>query len=336
MVTMTKSYPRVSLSNRLEFKGESPMIRHLLADAEIAATGGDRPILITGAIGAGKSHLARHIHCSSPRSAGPLVFVDCGALGELDNLLFGHRVGSFTGASRNLEGRLKQAERGVLVLDDFDRLSLQQQDQLHRVVVDGVYHPVGSDRPSRVDMRLIATTNKDLSREIDAGNLREDFVSRLNYFELRVPSLHEHPEDIASLCQELLRRNLEDLVRSGVRSKADLAFHADCWPVIQARRFEDNVRGLDKLIVRLIAHARERTTIRPSDIEAVLPSVRSVRKIWFDQPKPLRIVRDSAEREYIVEVCRHTGFNLRKAARILEISPKTLYSKLAQYGITRP
>ncbi|MES1245343.1 MAG: sigma 54-interacting transcriptional regulator [Acidobacteriota bacterium] len=318
------------------FKGSSEMVRNLLKEAFQAAKGGDKPILITGPVGSGKSHLARYIHHHSPRSQGPLVFVDCGGLPDLDNTLFGHRAGSFTGAVRDLGGRLKAADTGVLVLDDFDRLNLHHQGQLHRVLVDGGYYQVGADRESRVSVRFIATTNRDPKREIEAGRLKEDFVSRLSYFELHVPSLHHRPGDLPELCEELLQRNLEDLRAKGFRSDAPLVFDEDCWPALQARTFDDNVRGLDKLIVRLIAHVDERPVITPEDIEAVSPAVRQSQGYWFDQPAPLRLVREEAEKRYILDVCRLTDWNLRRASRILGISPKSLYQKLRQYGIARP
>jgi DNA-binding NtrC family response regulator len=318
------------------FRGSSEKIKNLLKDAMRAAKGGDRPVLITGPVGSGKSHLARFIHHHSPRSQGPLVFVDCGGLPDLDNTLFGHKAGSFTGAVRDLGGRLKQADSGVLVLDDFDRLNLHHQGQLHRVLVDGGYYAVGSDRESRVNVRFIGTTNRDPRAEIEAGRLKEDFVSRLSYFELHVPPLHQRPVDIPELCEELLRRNLDDLRQKGFRDEASLLFDEDCWPALQARTFDDNVRGLDKLIVRLIAQVGERAEITPEDIEEVSPAVRQSGGYWFDQPAPLRMVRDAAEKRYILEVCRLTDWNLRRASRILGISPKSLYQKLKQYGIARP
>ncbi|HEV7671944.1 MAG TPA: sigma 54-interacting transcriptional regulator [Thermoanaerobaculia bacterium] len=319
------------------FLGRSPAIEQLLAQAERAASGGDRPVLITGEMGSGKSHLASYVHQRSPRSRGPFVVVDCGALPELDNALFGHRSGSFTGAVRDLGGRFDQANGGVLVLDDFERLSQPQQDRLHRVIVDGTFYPLGSERPHAVDVRFVATTNKDVQAEVAAGRLKSDFVSRLDYFELAIPSLRDRREDIPALCEQLLRRNLADLLRKGMRENLELRFDEDCWPAIQARNFPDNVRGLDKLVVRLIAQVGGRSEIRPADVEAVCPSSwRSSDLPWFDQPQSLRRVRELAERRYILEVCRLTSFNLRRASRILEISPKSLYVKLRQYGIERP
>jgi DNA-binding NtrC family response regulator len=334
-VTAVDGFSEGSLATT--FLGRSPAIGQLLTLAERAASGGDRPILITGGIGSGKTHLARYVHQRSPRRHGPFVVVDCGALPELDNALFGHRSGSFTGAVRDLGGRFDQAHGGVLVLDDFERLSQPHQDRLHRVIVDGTFYPLGAERPHAVDVRIVATTNKDVPAEVAAGRLKSDFVSRLDYFELVIPPLHERRDDIPILCEHLLRRNLLDLVQKGMREDLDLRFDEDCWPAIQARNFPDNVRGLDKLVVRLIAHVGDRREITPEDVEAVCPSSwRSSDLPWFDQPRSLRRVREAAERRYILEVCRLTGFNLRRAARILEISPKSLYAKLRQYGIERP
>lgn len=319
-----------------EFIGRAPAVDRLLREARVAALGSDRPILVTGGVGVGKSHLARYIHGLSPRREHELVFVDCGALSERENELFGHRRGSFTGAVGALRGRLAAAHGGTLVLDDFERLDHHQQDLLHRVLVDGAYYPVGGEQAERVDARFIATTNKDVSLEVDAGRLKRDFVSRLDYFTLHVPSLSQRLDDLPALCQELLRRNQAELVRKGLRAAADVEFDEDCWPALKARHFEDNVRGLDKLIVRLLAWLGDRRVIAPADIEAIAPALIPPPVNWFDQPLPLRMVRDAAERNYIVEVCRQTNYNLRRVARILGISPKSLYARLKQYGIARP
>jgi two-component system response regulator HydG len=237
---------------------------------------------------------------------------------------------------RDLGGRLQEANGGTLVLDDFDRLSLHHQDQLHRVLTEGKFFPVGSTREVRVDLRFIATTNKDVRREVEAGRLKEDFVSRLDYLPLHVPPLHRRPEDIPALAAELLRRHLEELRAKKIRGDEPLVFHEDCGPALQARTFDDNVRGLDKLVARLVARADEREEITPADIERVSPAVRGSDLYAFDQPKPLRMVRDAAEQRYILDVCRFTDWNLRRASRILGISPKSLYVKLKQYGIVRP
>jgi DNA-binding NtrC family response regulator len=319
-----------------DFKGKSREIVSLLEKACKFARFGDDPILITGPVGIGKSHLARYIHQNSLRSEGPLVFVDCGGLPDLDNTLFGHTSGSFTGAVKNLGGRLKEADGGILVLDDLERLSHHHQDQLHRVLVDGRFYAVGADRESRSNVRFIATSNKHIGEEIDAGRLKQDFVSRLDYFVLHIPPLHQRPEDIPILCEELLQRSLESLTRKGFRSNSNLSFDDDCWPALQARQFDDNVRGLSKLVSRLIVQVGERSIITPSDIEEVHPAIRNSGAFWFDQPRPLRVVRDAAERRYIMEICRFANFNMRRSARILGISPKSLYAKLKLYGIERP
>jgi DNA-binding NtrC family response regulator len=326
----------MSRSAESEFLGQSEAVKNLLRAAHNAAIGSDRPVLITGPVGSGKSLLARHVHTLSSRRRGPLEFVDCGALSDLENELFGHRQGSFTGAVRTLRGRLGAAHGGCLVLDDFERLNHHQQDLLHRVLVDGSYHPLGSERSERVDVRFIATTNKDVRSEVLNGRLKQDFVSRLDYFPLTVPSLAQRLDDLPLLAQELLRQNAEELVRKGLRTSARVDFDPDCWPALKARPFEDNVRGLDKLVVRLLAFVGDVPVIRPADIATVAPALPPVTERCFERPWPLRVVREAAERDYILEVCRHANHNYRQVARILDISPKSLYVRLRQYGIERP
>lgn len=337
MPAQISAVARRSETHSLEdFVGRSAAVEQLLFEAKMAARGSDAPILITGPVGSGKSHLARYIHRHSSRADGSLEIIDCGTLPALENSLFGHRRGSFTGADRHLDGLLKTTDGGILVLDDLERLDRKKQDLLHRVVVDGVFRPVGSESVRQVDIRIIATTNVDLSQAVREGRLAADFLSRLSYFELRVPSLEERREDIPELCRALLERNLSELVAKGILESGHVEFDEACWPGLMARRFDDHVRALDKLIVRLLARLQGRDRIRPRDIDAVAPVVSAAREPWFDQPKPLRQVREAAERDYILQVCRHTEFNLRAAARALDISPKCLYAKLKDYGITRP
>lgn len=319
-----------------QYVAESSAMQALLSEALMTARGSDHPILISGPIGSGKTHLARFIHGNSPRSAAPLEVIDCGALPELDNQLFGHEPGAFTGAERKLSGRLKAAHGGIVILDDFERLSLNQQDMLHRVVVDGSIVPIGANRTARVNLRFIAVTNKNVYKEVDAGRLRRDFVSRLDYLPLRVPPLSERAEDIPPLARELLRRNLEDLAAKGIRNSESLEFHEDCWPALKARTFEDNVRGLDKLIVRLVARVRDRRQIRPADIDAAAPHARSRQKDHLTPNRTLREVLAVEEREYIVKVLHHTGFNVLQAARVLGHSRKFVYDKMKLYEIGRP
>jgi DNA-binding NtrC family response regulator len=341
-MTLSEAAPDVSAdgcqdTGRLTaFLGASPQVTELLRQAQAAARGGSHPIVISGPMGAGKTHLARFIHQQSPRAQRHLEIIDCGALPELENSLFGHRRGAFTHAERDLGGRLQRAGGGTAVLDDFERLSLRQQDQLHRVVEDGTFYPLGAERPVRIDTRFIATTNKAVVEEVEHGRLKPDFVSRLSYFELRVVPLAERLADIPQLCRHLLQRNLLKLRLAGHRGDDELAFDEDCWPAIQARRFDDNVRGLEKLVVRLISQVGMRTLITPADIEAVHPGLPRERVPWFEQPQTLRTVREAAERDYILAVCRHADFHIQRVARVLDVTPKCVYAKLKQYGIARP
>jgi DNA-binding NtrC family response regulator len=309
-------------------------VARLRREALSFAQGGDSPVLIIGPIGSGKTLLARYIQVHSVRATGPLQMVDCGAVSELDNVLFGHRRGSFTGAAHDAKGRLKQADGGVIVLDDVERLSHHHQDQLHRVLVDGAYYPVGADDPVHVDVRFIATTNKDPYEAAEHGSLKRDFLSRLDYFVLRVPALEDRLEDIPVLCVELLRRNLETQAAKGIQAAREMSFDPDCWPVIQARRFEDHVRGLEKLVARLITQVGERDVIVPADINAVWPQAAS--RAADKCSRTLRGVREDAERLHIAVVWKSDGFNVARTAHDLGITPRSLQMKLKRYGMTRP
>ena len=316
------------------FIAESKAMKRLMEEALIAARCADHPILITGEIGSGKTHLARFIHQNSPRSNGPLEIVDCGTLPELENHLVGHSLGAFTGATRPLPGRLKLADGGILVLDDFDRLSLNQQDLLHRVVIDGEVVPIGAQRNTHTNVRFIAATNKDVRKEVEAGRLRADFISRLDYFHLHVPPLRERLEDLPLLAQELLRKHLETEKHRGFHRESDLEFHPSCWVALSARSFEDNIRGLHKLVVRLAAHAGDARWIHPRDLAKAAP-LSSPAPTPLDDHPTLRQVCQAAERDYILKVLRRTRFNVSQAAEALDISRKCLYEKLKHYGITR-
>lgn len=328
-----------SAADELVFAGTSPALQQAMHSARLAANGSRHPVLITGPIGAGKSLLARYVHAHSARAGGPLEIVDCGAVPELDSELFGHRQGSFTGAMRDAKGRLAAADGGVIVLDDVERLSHHHQNQLHRVLVDGVYYPVGSGGSQvRVNVRFIATTNKDPDELAKLGVLKRDFLSRLDYFRLHMPGLEERREDIPALCNALLQRKLREELADGGHCPTDLHFDPECWPTIQNLRFEDHVRGLEKLVVRLIAHVThvaKCAAIVGADISAVWPGPDAVTTA-AGGARTLKAVRDDAEQRYIAEVWRTEGFNVAHTARRLGVTPHCLYAKLKRYHLTRP
>jgi len=325
-----------SLAEPEEFLGCSQPIRQLLENMTIAARGSDRPVLISGPMGSGKSHLARLIHKASPRAQGPLIFVNCGGLPEtLENTLFGHQPGAFTGAVRAMKGHLQQADGGILVLDDVERLSPKHQDLFHRALVDGAFYSIGGEREQRVNVRFVATTNKDLEKEVESGRMHRDFLSRLDYFHLVVPPLRERRDDLPELCQYLLQRSIRELAQLGIE-RPSMRFDEDCWPALAARSFEDNIRGLEKMIVRLVARLRDREVITPQDLDQEKPAFKRATRSWLEEPRTLQMVREIAEKSYILDVCQQTRHNYRQAARILGISPKALYSRLHSYGISRP
>ena len=187
--------------------GESDALRRVLSDLESVA-GGDTTVLVTGETGTGKELIARAIHRRSPRSEGPLIKVNCAAIaaGLQESEFFGHEKGAFTGATKRRDGRFKLADGGTLFLDEVGELPLDLQAKLLRVLQEGEYEPVGGTRTEKVDVRVIAATNRDLARRVADGAFREDLFYRLNVFPVRVPPLREREDDVLLLAEMFLAK----------------------------------------------------------------------------------------------------------------------------------
>jgi len=185
-------------------------MRHLFSIiAMVAPT--EATVLITGESGTGKELVARAVHAGSPRAGGPLVAVNCAALSEslLESELFGHEKGAFTGADRRREGRFMAADKGSIFLDEIGEIAMPIQAKLLRVIQEREIQRVGGDKPVGVDVRILAATNRDLKKEVEAGRFREDLYYRLNVVTLTVPPLRERPEDVPLLAQHFLSRFAE-------------------------------------------------------------------------------------------------------------------------------
>src|SRR5262245_20484253 len=221
----------------------SPAMVELLSMADRAAKGHIK-VLITGESGVGKDLVARHIHSQSPRKAAPFVAVNCAGLTEtlLESELFGHVKGSFTGAFRDKRGKIQLAHRGTLFLDEVGEMSLRMQALLLRFLENGEIQAVGSDQPhTRVDVRVVAATNRNLYDLVVAGQFREDLYYRLCVIHLRVPALRERPEDIRELLQHFLARSGRALAFSDEAMRAFLGYR---WP--------GNVRELLNVVEQLV------------------------------------------------------------------------------------
>lgn len=302
--------------------GESPAIQALRGLAAKAARS-EAPVLILGESGSGKELVAREIHRLGPRSASPLVAVNCAALSGplLESELFGHERGAFTGADRARAGLFEAADGGTLFLDEIAEMSAELQARLLRAVQFGEIRRVGSDAARTVSVRVLSATHRDLEKGIAAGTFRQDLYYRLQGIVIRVPPLRERAEDIPFLA----RRFLSDLRRQGRDAPAD--FSAGALKVLGRHPWPGNVRELRNLVERLsFACAGER--IEEVDVVAAL-HVKGTFPSFPDLPDSL----DEAEKAQVARVLAACGGRKPLAAERLGISLKTLYNKLQKHGL---
>jgi transcriptional regulator with GAF, ATPase, and Fis domain len=293
----------------------------------------DTPVLILGETGTGKERLARAIHAWSARAEQPFVSINCAAIpaGLLESELFGHVKGAFTGATRDRPGRFVLANGGTLLLDEIGELPVELQAKLLRVVQEGVLEPVGSDRPVKVDVRILAATHVDLHRAIGERRFREDLYYRLSVFPLHLPPLRERLGDLASLCDALLQEQVQRTGRRGMRvtakGLAKLAEYA--WP--------GNVRELANVLERatILSTSRE---LGPSVLDVAAGARPAALPAAAADAEPTTMASlDEVQRRHIrrvLETTRGRIYGPRGAARILGLKPSTLQSRMKKLGVT--
>ncbi|WP_296719046.1 sigma 54-interacting transcriptional regulator [Erythrobacter sp.] len=293
----------------------------------------DIPVLLEGPTGTGKEVLARFVHHLSPRGTGPFVAVNCAAMPEamLEALLFGHKKGAFTGAADAAEGLFRAADKGTLLLDEIGELPLALQSKLLRALQEGEVLPLGATRPIKVDVRIIACTNRHLAAEVEAGRFREDLLYRLNVFPLRIPALRDRPGDIAPLAFGMLLRHASAPGQPGWIDAAALALlETHAWP--------GNVRELENVIRRAILLAGEGPTIMAEHImfdtavRAVSDGGASPVTDTAPSAAAARTLSDvafaSESQAILGALASHDG-NRSATARSLGISERTLRYRLA-------
>jgi DNA-binding NtrC family response regulator len=282
-------------------------------------------VLILGETGTGKSVIAEAVHRASARKDGPFLKVDCSALAGslLESELFGHEAGAFTGAIKTRQGRFERAHGGTIFLDEIGELPMDLQAKLLRVVQDNEFERVGGDATLSVDVRVIAATNVDLERAVEARTFRKDLFYRLNVIRIDLPALRDRPEDIALLAEHFLAKygvkNRKEIV--GIDGDAMRALLDYSWP--------GNVRELENVMERAVVLATGRTITR----DLVSLPERTWRPPATGADRPLKDVMDEAEKAIIEDVlARHDG-NVQATARALGLNRTTLYSKLKKHGI---
>ena len=283
----------------------------------------DANVLITGESGAGKDLLAAFVHSKSKRAAQPFVKIDCATLpGELlEAELFGYERGAFTGAVEARAGRFEAAQKGTIVLDEIAHLSIDAQAKLLRVIERREFERLGGRQTIKLDARLLALTNVDLDAAVKAGRFRDDLFYRLNVISIRVPPLRERKQDVAALIQFFVKQYAAKHARKVDRvSQPALA-------LLKAYDYPGNARELANVIERAVIVATGRI-IEEHDLPAGL-SAAVVAQRQREQPPSLA----EMEASYIAEVLAATRGNKTECARILGISRKNLYEKIARYEL---
>ncbi len=301
--------------------GQSPAFRAFLDVLQQAAPS-TATVLLMGESGTGKELAARSVHELSARAKGPFVAVNCAALPEtiLEAELFGVEKGAFTGAVARKEGRFERASGGTLFLDEVGEMSPSAQVKLLRVLQEGEVERLGGTQTIKVDVRLVAATNKDLQREVHEGRFREDLYYRLNVVEVRIPSLSERREDIPLLAEHFLRRY------AAKNSKALKGFTDEALKVLENYAWPGNVRELEHAVERAVVLCRA-DAIDTGDLPETVRKgpIGSASQIVI----PIGTPMEEIERRVIHETLRHTRGDKNLAARMLGIAARTIYRKLA-------
>ena len=302
-----------------EILGATPRLREIFAIIQrVSKT--DASVLIEGESGTGKELLARAIHAKSGRRNGPFVPINCGAIPEtlLESELFGHEKGAYTGAHIQRKGKLEVADGGTLFLDEIGEMSLPLQVKLLRFLQEREIERIGGRERIKVDVRIIAATNKNLKTEIEKGRFREDLYYRLSVIGIHVPPLRERGDDIVLLANAFLRRGVQ-------QQRHRLRFSADALSALMAYNWPGNVRELENKVQRAVIMARGKfIEPRDLDLEPTHPT---------EDGASLREARGRAEHQSLVEaLIKHRG-NISQAAKELAVSRPTFHGLLAKHHI---
>ncbi|MBA2664206.1 MAG: sigma-54-dependent Fis family transcriptional regulator [Bradymonadaceae bacterium] len=299
--------------------GQSPPLREALSLVrQVAAS--DATVLLTGESGTGKELFAQMIYQQSERATRPFVAVNCAALPEsiLESELFGYEKGAFTGANQRKIGRFEAADGGTLFLDEIGELSPHVQVKLLRVLQEGEFERLGSNKPVRVDVRIVTATHKDLDEEMRAGTFRDDLYYRLNVVEIKVPPLRHRLEDVPLLAEHFLR---------GFREKngRDIrGFSREALEALSAYRWPGNVRELENVIERAVVLDKD-GLVNVDDLpEHVVARPVETRHITI----PLGTSLEEIERRVLHETLKMTGGDKKLAAKLLGIATRTIYRKI--------
>lgn len=301
-----------------------PMLHAIEMAKKVAAT--NTTVLLTGETGTGKEVFAQAIHAESKRSAKPFVAINCSALGKeiLESEMFGHKAGSFTGAAKDKTGLFEEAHEGTIFLDEIGEMDLTLQAKLLRVLETGTFLKVGETKETKVDVRVIAATNRDLQAESEKGNFRLDLFYRLSVFSIRLPSLQERQADIPLLAQHFIEMFTAKMNRSSLGGKL-LGMDESFQKALANHPWKGNIRELKNIIERavILASGDELTLdCLPFDFQ------------YTETGNPEDALKlAEMEKLHIRKVLAFTKGNKTKTAELLGIGLATLYRKIEEYGL---
>jgi two-component system nitrogen regulation response regulator NtrX len=331
---------RLETSGPSDLVGGSAAIQQVFARIKKAAPT-NATVLIRGESGVGKELVAREVHRLSARADESYISVNCAAIPEelIESELFGHEKGSFTGATERQVGKFEMAHKGTIFLDEIGDMSARAQAKVLRVLQEGEVERIGSQKTIKVDVRVIAATNKNLEEAIASGTFREDLFFRLSVIDIEVPPLRQRVEDIPSIAAHFVARSA---AQHGVAVKR---MSPDFAEALQSREWRGNVRELKNVIDRLMILVDD-DTLRPAHLEGVPQARPSLGALPSPPPPPadtgsiplpqgsLREFKEGSERAFIVSKLRENAWNISATAQAIDTPRSNLYKKLEQYGIT--
>lgn len=305
--------------------GESKVLKDAVSLAQ-KVSGTDVPVLLTGETGTGKEVFAQAIHYSSKRARQNFVAVNCSSFSKelLESEMFGHKAGSFTGALKDKKGLFEEANNGTIFLDEIGEMAFELQAKLLRILETGEYIKIGDTKPTRVNVRIIAATNRNLSQEIVAGRFREDLFYRLSVFQIHLPPLRERAGDIRLLAKAFIKSFAEQLARPVVEIAPAFLEALDSQP------WKGNIRELRNVIERSMIVCGSGYL----DIADLPFDIQNAHYEHSNDSSPGSFELSAMERRHIARVLEYTKGNKTEAARLLKIGLTTLYRKIEEYKIS--
>ena len=304
--------------------GDSQALKDAVSLAQ-KVSGTDVPVLLTGETGTGKEVFAQAIHYNSKRAKQNFVAVNCSSFSKelLESEMFGHKAGSFTGALKDKKGLFEEADNGTIFLDEIGEMAFELQAKLLRILETGEYIKIGDTKPTRVNVRVVAATNRNLPEEITAGRFREDLFYRLSVFQIHLPPLRERAADVRILAKAFVKDFSVRLARPV--TEITPAF----LEALEQQPWKGNIRELRNVIERsLIVCESERLDVADLPLD-----IQNTHYEQSDETTPGSFELSAMERRHIARVLEYTKGNKTEAARLLKIGLTTLYRKIEEYGI---